>query len=306
MSRFEVSILGCSAAAPTLRHLPSSQVVNVNDKLYMIDCGEGAQLSLRRTGLNFNRMGHIFLSHLHGDHCFGLPGLLSTMGLHERSGEVVIHAHPDAERIFTPMLDYFCREMPFAIRFEPITTQTGDVIYRDKGLSVKAFPLKHRIPTYGFLFEEYTGIRHLKGEMVKFYNIPICRLNEIKEGADYVTPDGRTIPNSVLTTPPTPAVRYAYCCDTMYSEKIIPHIEGADVLYHDATYADKERAQAKQTFHSTARQAATIAQAAHVGKLIIGHFSARYKDESLLLYQAREVFENTVLANEGLRCILRK
>lgn len=306
MARFELNILGCGAATPTQRHSPSAQVVNVRDKLFMVDCGEGVQLNWRRMKLNMSRLGHIFISHLHGDHCFGLPGLLSTMSLLGHGGEMVIHAHPDFEQVFMPFLQYFCREMTYTLRFEPFYMTSDEPIYSDKGLVVKTMPLRHRIPACGFLFEEQPGERHLRGDVAKFYDIPVTALADIKRGADYVLPDGRVIPNDHLTTPPTPPARYAYCCDTAYSERIIPYIEGVDVLYHDATYGDDAAQYARQTLHSTARQAATIAREAKVGQLILGHFSGRYRDESILLDEARQVFENTVLAHEGMRCVLRR
>lgn len=306
MSRFEINILGCGAATPTMRHLPSAQIVNVRDKLFMVDCGEAAQQRFRGARLNFNRLGHIFLSHLHGDHCFGLIGLLSTMGLTGHTGEVVIHAHPDAEKLFTPLLDYFCRENPFSIRFNHFSPATSEVVYRDRSVVVRTIPLKHRIPTCGFLFEETPGDRHLRGDMMEFYKIPAYMRPTIKQGADFVTPDGVVVSNERLTLPPTPVVRYAYCSDTMYNERIIPYIEGVDVLYHEATYADDADVIAHKTFHSTARQAARIAAMAHVGQLVLGHFSARYSDENILLQQAREEFRNVTLAHEGMRLILKR
>lgn len=306
MPRFEINILGCGAAKPTLHHLPTAQVVNVRDKLFMVDCGEGAQISFARARLNMTRLGHIFLSHLHGDHCFGLFGLLSTMGLVGHTGEVVIHAHPDAEKLFRPMLDYFCRENPFEIRFNPISPTSSEAIYSDRSVTVRAIPLRHRIPTCGFLFQEAEGERHLRGDVASFYNIPNYMRQAIKQGADFTTPDGRIIPNAQLTTPPTPPARYAYCSDTSYSERIVPYIEGADVLYHEATYADDCEHLSRQTFHSTARQAARIARAAGVGQLVIGHFSSRYHDKSVLLDEARQEFTNTILAREGLKLVLRK
>lgn len=306
MSRFEVNILGCGAATPTLRHLPTSQVVNVRDKLFMVDCGEGAQVAFRRAHLNINRLGHIFLSHLHGDHCFGLFGLLSTMALTGHEGEIVIHAHPDAEGLFRPLFDYFCRENPFDIRFNAISPTSSEVIYSDRSVSVRTIPLRHRIPTCGFLFEEAPGERHLRGDMVEFYNIPTYMRAGIKQGADFVTPDGTVVPNAHLTLPPTPAARYAYCSDTMYNERIIPIIEGADLLYHEATYADDMEAMARHTQHSTARQAARIAARAGVGELLLGHFSARYNDEKLLLNQALEEFPHVQLARENMHVVLRR
>ena len=305
MPRFEIDILGCGAAKPTLKHLPTSQIVNVRDKLFMIDCGESAQISFCRARLNMTRLAHIFISHLHGDHCFGLFGMLSTMGLSGHTGEVVIHAHPDAERLFRPMLDYFCRESPFVIRFNAISPTSGEAIYSDRSVTVRAIPLKHRIPACGFLFEEAEGERHLRGDMVEFYNIPTYRRAAIKQGEDYITPDGTVIANERLTLPPTPAARYAYCSDTMYSRRIIPYIEGVDVLYHEATYGDEAEALARTTFHSTARQAASLAREAQVGQLVIGHFSSRYRDENILLAQAQEEFPNTILAREGMKITLK-
>ena len=306
MPRFEIDILGCGAAKPTMRHLPTAQVVNVRDKLFMIDCGESAQISFCRARLNMTRLGHIFLSHLHGDHCFGLFGMLSTMGLSGHTGEVVIHAHPDAEALLRPMLNYFCQENPFEIRFNHISPSSHEVIYSDRSVTVSTIPLKHRVPTCGFLFEEAIGDRHLRGDMIEFYNIPTYRRTAIKQGEDYITPDGVVIPNERLTLPPTPAARYAYCSDTKYNKRIIPYIEGVDALYHEATYGDEAEAMARKTFHSTARQAALLAREAQVGQLIIGHFSSRYHDESTLLAQAQEEFANTTLAHEGMKITLKK
>ncbi len=306
MSRFEVNILGCGAAKPTLRHQSTAQVVNVRDKLFMVDCGENAQVAFCRARLNMSRLGHIFLSHLHGDHCFGLLGLLSTMGLCGHTGEVVIHAHPDAERLFTPMLDYFCRESTFDIRFNSISPSSHEVVYSDRSVTVSTIPMKHRVPTCGFLFEEAAGDRHLRGDMVEFYKIPTYRRAAIKSGEDFVTEEGVVVPNELLTLPATPAARYAFCSDTMYNERILPYIEGVDLLYHEATYADDCASWTTRTFHSTARQAATIARKAGVGKLLIGHFSSRYNDLTVMLKEAREEFANTHLAREGLCEVLRR
>ena len=307
MARFELNILGCGAATPTLRHLPTTQVVNVRDKLFMIDCGEGAQIGFRRAHLKLNRLGHIFISHLHGDHCFGLPGLLSTMALTGHTGELVIHAHPDAEQLFRPLFDYFCRENPFDIRFNAISPSSSEVIYSDRSVTISTIPLKHRIPTCGFLFEEAQSDRHLRGDMVEFYNIPTYMRAAIKQGDDFITPDGQTIPNAHLTLPATPPARYAYCSDTMYNERIIPLIEGADLLYHEATFADDNEAWASRTFHSTARQAARLATKAGVKSLLLGHFSARYdKNEEILLQQAREEYANVQLARENMQIVIKK
>ena len=186
MGKFEINILGCGSALPTLRHYPSTQILNIRDNLFMIDCGEGAQMQFRRMRLKFMRLGHIFLSHLHGDHCFGLIGMISTFSLMGRTGELVVHAHPQAESVFRPQLDFFCRDLPFTVRFEPVLPGRSEVIYEDRSIKVTSLPMIHRVPCSGFLFEEKPAMRHLLGDMVKFYDIPVYRRAEIKAGADYV------------------------------------------------------------------------------------------------------------------------
>lgn len=301
MEKFEIDILGCGSATPTTRHNPSSQVINVRDKLFMIDCGEGTQLQLRRSKLRFGRLMQIFISHLHGDHCFGLIGLISTLGLLGRTGELVIHSVPGLEEILRPEIDFFCKDNPFQVRIETFNPKKSEIIYEDRSLTVKTIPLKHRVPCAGFLFQEKQKEAHLITDLIKFYNIPIKELAKIKQGADFITDEEIVIPNARLTTPAEPARSYAYCSDTVYDEKIIPIIEGVDLLYHEATFTDTDAARAKQTGHSTARQAAEIAKQANAKKLMLGHFSARYPDNQILLKEAKEIFNNTILANEGLR-----
>lgn len=300
MERFEINILGCGSATPTVQHNPSSQVVNLRDKLYMIDCGEGTQLQLRRQKLAFNRLNHIFISHLHGDHCFGLTGLISTFALLGRVGTIYIHAHADLEKVLRPQLDYFCRDIAFDVQIEPFDTTRSEVIFEDRSLTVTSVPLKHRVPCAGFRFDEHPKDAHLIPDMIKFYNIPLKKLQYIKKGGDFVTEDGTIIANSRLTKPAEAPKSYAYCSDTAYSEQIVPIIEGVDLLYHEATFANNEAKRAKETGHSTAAQAARIAQMANVKKLMLGHFSARYPDNSILLNEAKAIFPNTILANEGL------
>ena len=302
MGKFEVNILGCGSALPTARHYPSTQILNIRDNLFMIDCGEGAQIQFRRMRLKFTRLGHIFLSHLHGDHCFGLIGMISTFALVGRTGELVIHAHPQAEQVFRPQLDFFCRDLPFTVRFEPVLPNRTEVIYEDKSIRVRSLPMMHRVPCSGFLFEEKVGMRHLLGDMMNFYNVPVYRRAAIKAGEDFVTSDGRIIPNSYLTTPADPPLRYAYCSDTIFRPEIVEQLSGVDLLFHEATFAESELARAKETYHTTAAQAARIALEAGVRQLVIGHFSARYEDESILLKEASAVFPNTILAKENL-CI---
>jgi len=299
MEKFEVKILGCGSALPTTRLNPTSQIINFRDNLFLVDCGEGTQLQMRHMQLKFSRLSHIFLSHLHGDHCFGLIGLISTLGLLNRTGDLYIHAHPDAGKVFRPLLDYFCAGLPFEVVFNPIAPQTHSVILDERSYRVSSIPLKHRVPTCGFLFEEKPGLRHIVKESIDFYQVPVKMLLPIKEGADYITPEGKVIANELLTKPANPARKYAFCSDTAYTESIIPYIEGVDLLYHEATFSEADKARAKQTMHTTALQAAKIAEQAQVKQLIIGHFSARYTDLSGLLAEAQSGFVNTVLAKEG-------
>jgi ribonuclease Z len=266
----------------------------------MIDCGEGTQMQFRAMKLNFQRLGHIFISHLHGDHCFGLPGLISTLGMLGRTSDLHIYAHADAVQLFKPILDYSCRAIGYSVFFHDFNPSQSELLFENKGLKVTSIPLKHRVPTAGFLFEEKEGNRHIIRAMTDFYKIPVSKMNAIKAGEDFVTPDGVIVPNVRLTLPADPAMKYAYCSDTAYYRKIIPIIESVDVLYHEATFANVDLKRAKETFHSSAAHAAEIAKEARVKQLILGHFSARYTDETILLREAQEIFPNTVLANEKM------
>ena len=299
MAEFNINILGCGSALPTTRHLATSQIVDLRDKLYMIDCGEGTQVQMRRMRVRFGRLAHIFISHLHGDHCFGLPGLISTLGMLGRTGELVVHGPKEVETYLRPVMDLFCRGMEFEVRFNPVDTRSHSLVMEDRSLSVYSIPLKHRIPTCGYLFAEKPKEAHIIREMTDFYQVPVRCMKDIKQGQDYVTPEGEVVPNSRLTRPAAPPKRYAFCSDTAYNRSIIPIIEGADLLYHEATFAECDLARAKETFHSTARQAAEIARDAHVKRLVIGHYSARYEDLSELHREAEAVFPGTILGNEG-------
>ncbi len=302
METFDLHILGCGSALPTTRHFPTSQVVNVRDKLFMIDCGEGAQMQFRKSRLKFTRLNHIFISHLHGDHCFGLPGLISTFGLLGRTAELCIHAHPDMAKFLTPVLQNFCQRLPYKVTLIPFETKQSEIVYEDRSLTVTTIPLRHRVPCCGFLFEEKSGPNHIIRDMIDFYKVPISQINRIKNGEDYVTPQGDIIVNSRLTKPADAPRKYAYCSDTIYHEAIIDQIRGVDLLFHESTFIESELSRAKETFHTTARQAAQIAKAANVKNLLIGHFSARYEDESVFLQEANEIFLKCQLAKEGL-CI---
>ncbi len=298
MQKATLTILGCGSAMPTRKNFPSSQLLEIRDKQFLIDCGEGAQIRMSQMGVKINRLGHIFISHLHGDHCFGLIGLISTFGMLNRTAELHIHAQPDLEKILSPLLQYFCSDLPFSVIFHSVNPRKHELIYEDRSVSVYSIPLKHRVPCCGFLFEEKPRDRHIIREMIDFYNIPTWRIPKIKQGEDFITEEGEVIPNNQLTKASDVPKRFAYCSDTAYSEKIIPIIQGVDCLYHEATFMDDEQVRAKQTEHSTALQAATIALKANVKKLIIGHYSARYINQTALLNEAQSIFKNTVLGED--------
>lgn len=302
MSNFRVNILGCSSATQSGRHQQSSQVVDFRDKLFMIDCGEGAQAQFRRMGLKFSRLSHIFISHLHGDHFFGLPGLLSTMALHQIEGKVTIHLFADGARLLDDWMRFFNRSATFDIDYDIITPGERRIVYEDNGLTVSTFPLYHRIDCTGYLFREKASLPHLRSDMVKFHNIPVSMLKSIKEGADFVKPDGTVVPNAALTSPAASPRSYAYCSDTMADPRLITDIQGTGTLYHEATYGTPLRALAHERGHSTAAEAAEAARSAGASKLILGHFSKRYarEGEEQLLAEARAIFPATILADEGL------
>lgn len=285
-----------------MRHLPSCQVIDFRNNLMMVDCGECAQLSMRRMGLKYSRLNHIFLSHLHGDHCLGLPGLLSTLALTGKDGGVVmIHTFKEGAEEFKRIMKFFCCDTPFEIQYNIIPHGAEDIIWENDSLEVKAFPLVHRVPTTGFIFREKPKLRHIIRDAVDFFQVPVKELHAIKSGADFVRPDGTVIANDRLTTAASPSVSYAYCSDTIYSEKVARAVEGVDTLYHEATYLDADRKKARERFHSTAAQAARVAEMAGVKQLVLGHYSKSYPDESGHLAEARAIFPNTLTATEGMR-----
>ena len=300
MSDFSVTILGCGSAKPSLRHYTSAQIVNHRGNLFLIDCGEGVQRAMLRNGISMHKIGHIFLSHLHGDHCLGLVGLISTLGLGQRTGKIVIHACSDAEKVFRPLFDFFCPQLSMEVEFQAFDHTESEVIYEDRSLEVLTIPLHHRVPCAGFLFREKQKPRHLLVEECQKYNIPTAYYQSITLGNDWTDDNDNIIPNASLTTEPSPSKSYAYCSDTIYAESIVPVIKGCDLLYHEATFANDLAATAKERGHSTALEAGKIASLAQVKQLVIGHFSSRYDGdgETELLAEAKSVFENTELAKE--------
>ena len=300
MEKFELTILGCGSALPTTRHFATSQVLNVREKLYMIDCGEGSQLQMRRSHLKFSHLNHVFISHLHGDHCFGLIGLISTFGLLGRTAPLHVHAPENFGSMLQSMLDFFCKGLDFNIEFHPVDTTRHALVHEDRSVMVYSIPLRHRIACCGYLFKEKELLPHIRRDMIDFYHIPVCEINNIKNGKDWVTEDGHVIPCSRLTTPAAPARSYAYCSDTCYLPELSSLVGGVDVLFHEATFLHEDLQRAQETFHTTALQAATLARDSRVKALCIGHFSARYEDEAVLLDEARSVFAHTILAKENL------
>lgn len=265
----------------------------------MVDCGEGAQLALMRQRLPFTRLRHIFLTHLHGDHVFGLPGLIGTLALNGTGGDITIHTFEEGRRQLKSIFDYFCRDTPFDIRFNVIRPEEA-VILETKALTVRTIPLKHRVDTVGFVFEETPGRRHINPEMTRFHQVPVAMMNRIKDGEDYVTPDGRVIPNGILTTPPSPSLSYAHMSDTRYMPELAEKIGHVDLLFHETTYLEEHKTLARQRFHSTAMQAAAVARDAGVKTLMTGHYSSRYNDDTPFLEEAQKVFPNVILNREGL------
>lgn len=299
MARFRINILGCGSATPSLRHLPSCQVIDFRDNLMMVDCGEGAQLSMRRMKLKFSRLNHIFISHLHGDHVLGLPGLLSTLSLHGKTGAVTIHTFREGIEILKPLVDFLCREPSYEIVWHEIDPAGGTILDTDS-ITVSSFPLNHRVAAVGFIFKEKEKPRHIIGDMVRFHEVPVSRMADIKNGADYVKPDGTVIPNAMLTNDADPSVSYAYCSDTLYNEKTAEAVRGVDLLYHEATYIDADTQKAHERGHSTASEAARVALEAGCGRLLLGHYSKSYPDEQTHLSEAQAIFPATMIADEGM------
>ena len=304
MEKFDITILGCGAALPTPKRLSSSQIVNIREKLFMLDCAEGTQMALRRSRISFSHLQAIFLTHLHGDHTFGLIGMLSTFGLLGRIQDLHIYGPQDLQRIFQPQIDYFCADSPFKIILHEIDTKKPQVLYEDRSVIISTLPLSHRVPCCGYLFQEKPTLRHIRRDMIDFYHIPISQINNIKAGMDWTTEDGTQIPNERLTTPSDPVRSYAYCTDTTYRPQLAELLKGVTCLYHEATFAEEHAQLAKSTFHSTASQAAQIAKDAQAGQLILGHFSSRYKSEEVLLQEAQQIFPNTQLAEDRMKISL--
>ena len=301
MKPFSVTILGCGSATPSKTRNPSAQIVNIHDRLMMIDCGEGTQMQMRRFYIKNNRINHIFISHLHGDHYLGLMGLFFTYHLFGRTEEMHIYAPQDLKDVIDLQLKVSNSQLLYPLIFHPITSNTKTLLLETNTFKVFSFPVQHSVTCWGFVFEEKNCGYKINKEFITQEKPTIEEIQSIKQGADYINTEGVVFKNSDIVLPADLLRSYAYCSDTVYDENIIPFIENATLLYHEATFMHDKADVAKQKFHTTAKEAATIAYKAKAKKLIIGHFSARYDDNLALLAEAREYFPNTIAAEDGLK-----
>ena len=300
MTPFKLYILGCGSALPTPRHYATSQIVELRGKQFMVDCGEGTQIQLRRSRIGFNKIRAVFISHLHGDHCFGLIGMISTFGLQGRTAPLHVYSPKELEDMLMSQLKFFCTHLSFDVVFHAVDTSEQSVVYEDNSLTVETIPLEHRVPCCGYLFREKPTLPHIRRDMIDYLGIPVSQINNIKLGADWVCEDGTVVSNSRLVSPPDPVRSYAYCSDTRYMPTLYERLINVDLLYHESTYGDDNMQMAETYYHSTARQAACVARDAGVKRLLLGHYSSRYDNEEVLLKQAQEVFPDTYLANEKM------
>ena len=302
----KLTILGCHSATPRTFAHPTSQFLEINNRHFLIDCGEGTQTQLRKYKIKFSRIKHIFISHLHGDHFYGLIGLISTFSLLGRQTELHIFGPKGIKEIISLQLKLTKSWVDYPLHFHELSSKKSEMIFEDEKVEVHTIPLKHRIYTNGYLFKEKLKERNLKiNEIRKHKEIEICDLQNLKNGNDFLLKDGTTIKNKTLTTAPPPVLQYAFCSDTAYFEDIIPIIDHCDLLYHESTFLEDKMELAKKTKHSTAKQAATIAKKAMVKKLILGHYSSRYKDENQFLVEGKTVFDSVELAKEGETFLLK-
>jgi ribonuclease Z len=295
----KLTILGCYAATPRTFTNPTSQILEIKNRLFLIDCGEGTQVQLRKNKIRFSKINHIFISHLHGDHFFGLVGLVSTFTLLNRTTDLHIYGPKGIKEIIKLQLRLSNSWTNYDLFFHELESAESEVIFEDEKVLVKTIPLKHRIYTNGFLFQEKIGERKLNLDAVQNYEIDTCYYQKIKNGKDITLEDGRVIENDKLTFDPFPAKNYAFCSDTAYDESIIPIIENIDILYHESTFLQSEESLAKKTLHSTAKEAAMIALKSNAKQLILGHYSTRYESIELFKEEAETIFPEVLLADDG-------
>ena len=303
---FRVSVLGCGSAFPSPRRYASSQLVQADGNYFLMDCGEGAQLQLRRFGLKMQRIQHVLISHIHGDHVFGLPGLLSTFNLLGRKSDLHIYAHAELRKPLMQNVYSFMHELTYRIIFHTLSKTEKVLLYEDRKWEVFSFPLVHRIPVCGFFIRQKPALPHLRKLVRERYEIPSYQIPLIKAGADFTTQSGEVIANSELTLPASPSSSYAYCTDTLPLAGAVPFYAGSTLLYHEATFLESDRSLAEATFHSTAADAGRLASAAGASCLMLGHYSARYPDTALLVDEAKASFPNVIAASDGLQLEISK
>jgi ribonuclease Z len=299
MHDFEVTILGCGSATPSLLRNPSAQLLNVAGHSFLIDCGEGTQIQLRKNAAKIQRISHVFISHLHGDHYLGLLGLLQTMHLLGRKTKLTLVCPPELKEIIDLQNKHSQTTIVYEIEYIFTNPKQAELVWEDDKIEVKSFPLRHRINCTGFLFKEKPHLKNIIKEKLDEFNVPTSQVNKLRLGFDAINEKGKTIANDKLTVSAPVQRSYAYCSDTNYYEEIIEHIKGTDLVYHEATFLEAEIERAKKTFHSTAKQAATIASKAEIKQLLLGHFSARYGNTDGFIIEAKPIFENTLVAQEG-------
>ncbi len=295
----KLTILGCYAATPRTFTNPTSQVLQINGHLFLIDCGEGTQVELRRNKIKFSRIKHIFISHLHGDHCFGLVGLISTFRLLNRETELHVYGPKGIKQIITLQLKLSKSWTNYPLYFHELESNEPELLFEDDKITVETIPLNHRIYTNGFLFKEKIGPRKLLIHEALNHNIDVSLYQSVKMGKDVISNEGKKIANQLVTEDPDPPKSYAFCSDTAYYPAIIPQIANTSVLYHESTFMEANEELAAPTKHSTAKQAALIAKEANVGKLILGHFSTRYNGIQGFQEEANSIFPGVELADDG-------
>ena len=296
----KLTILGCYAATPRTLTNPTSQVLEIKNRLFLIDCGEGTQVQLRKNKIKFSKINHIFISHLHGDHLYGLIGTISTFSLLGRTTDLHIYGPKGIKELILLQLKLTESWTTYSLFFHELESKKSEIIFEDAKVIVKTIPLKHRVYTNGFLFQEKPGERKLNIEAVQTYNIHVAYYQKIKNGGDVKLDDGTIIGNEKLSFDPIPSMSYAFCSDTVYNEDIIPIIENVDVLYHESTFLESEAPLALKTLHSTAKEAAQIALKANVKQLVLGHYSTRYDGIERFKQEAESVFPNVLLGDDGL------
>jgi ribonuclease Z len=295
----KLTILGCYAATPRTITNPTSQLLEIKNRMFLIDCGEGTQVQLRKNKIKFSKINQVFISHLHGDHFFGLIGLISTFSLLGRTTDLHIYGPKGIKEIIILQLRLSNSWTNYGLYFHELESEESEVVFEDDKVLVRTIPLKHRVYTNGFLFQEKVGERKLNMDAVLNHEIESCYYQKIKNGKDITLDDGRLIANSVLTFDPIEPKSYAFCSDTVYHEDIIPIIENVDVLYHESTFLESEESLANKTLHSTAKEAARIALKANAKQLILGHYSTRYESIALFKEEAKTIFSEVLLAEDG-------